>query len=83
MSVKSTNLAYIWNVLLICWFFVCLVSDLHLGLVPDTETEKEITQAAQAGIVRFITERAMTGLPMKGVLIIMTMDPQAMVVSEL
>ncbi len=61
-------------------FFVCLVSDLHLGLVPDTE--KEITQAAQAEIERFITERAMTGLPMKGVLSIMTMDPQAMVVSE-
>lgn len=70
-----------FDMLVILYF--CLVSDLHLGLVPDTETEKEITQAAQAGIVRFITERAMTGLPMKGVLIIMTMDPQAMVVSEL
>lgn len=63
------------------YFFVCLVSDLHLGLVQDTEKGKEITQVARAGTGRFIADQVMRGLPMKGVLSIMTMDPQAMVVS--
>lgn len=55
---------------------------LHSGLVQGIGREKETTQAAWAGSEKCLTGQDMRDLPMKGVLSITSMGPQAMQVSN-